>query len=177
MSRTVLDRSEAGYTLVEILMAIAVTAIIVAPLTNAMVVGLRTSGRTATVLVTSADRQMLANYLPLDALSAKSATVDSLPTGCLDVDGTRVVLMTWNEFDGTTTSYAADYRLVPVGTQNTLVRYWCVLGSPAELVTVAHDVAPAPDIPSVSIAAGKVALTVTDSLGAQYTVSGTRRAA
>ena len=39
-----------------------------------MVVGLRSSDRTAKLLVASADRQMLTNYLPPDALSASAAS-------------------------------------------------------------------------------------------------------
>ncbi len=166
-------RSEAGFTLVEMLMVVAVLGIIIVPLTNAMFVGFRTSDRTARVLVTSADRQMLTNYLPPDALSATAATVDPAATGCLTADGTRVILLTWREWDGSPTEYASDYRLVPTGTHTALVRNRCVLTSMAEQVVVAHDVTAA----SASIVNGTVALTVTDSLSAQYTVSGTRRAA
>jgi prepilin-type N-terminal cleavage/methylation domain-containing protein len=168
-------RSEAGFTLPEMLMAVAVLGIIIVPLTNAMVVGLRTSGRTASVLVTSADRQMLTNYFPPDALSATAATADPAATACIIADGTRVVLFTWSEFVGAPVpdTYASDYRLVTNGTRTTLVRNRCVLTSTAEQVVVAHDATTA----IASISGGTVALTVTDSLGAQYTVSGTRRAA
>lgn len=165
-------RSEAGFTLVEMLMAVAVLGIISLPLTNAVVVGLRTSDRTAKVLVASADRQMLANYLPPDALSATAATTAAAAGGCLAPAGTRVVLLTWSEFTGTVTTYASDYRLVPVGTTTKLVRDRCVLGGAAEAVTVAHDATAA----AAAIGTGGVAITVTDSLGAQYTVSGMRRA-
>jgi prepilin-type N-terminal cleavage/methylation domain-containing protein len=173
--RPVIVRSEAGFTLIEMLMAVAVLGIIGLPLTNAMVVGLRTSDRTAKVLVTSADRQMLTNYLPPDALSATVATNEGAATGgCLTADGTRVVLLNWSEFDGAfTTTYASDYRLIPGTTANRLVRDRCVAGSAANEITVAHDAAGA----VATITDGKVAITVTDSLGAQYTVSGTRRAA
>lgn len=164
-------RSEAGFTLPEMLMAVAVMAIIIVPLTNAMVVGLRTSGRTAAVLVTSADRQMLTNYLPPDALSASAATTDTAASGCLSSVGTRVLLLTWSEYTGTVKSYAADYRLVPAGAGTKLVRDRCVAGEVPEEVTVAHDATAA----SASVAGGTVAVTVTDSLGAQYTVSGSRR--
>ena len=81
--------------------------------------------------------------------------------------------MTWSEFTGFVTSYASDYRLVPGGTGQQLVRDRCIAGAVPDQVTVAHDAVAA----SATIAGGKVAITVTDSLGAQYTVSGTRRAA
>jgi prepilin-type N-terminal cleavage/methylation domain-containing protein len=173
--RPFIVRSEAGFTLVEMLMAVAVLGIIGLPLTNAMVVGLRTSDRTAKVLVTSADRQMLTTYLAPDALSATAATRDGAATGgCLTAGGARVVLLNWSEFDGVfNTNYASDYRLVPDGTVNRLVRDRCVVGSPPNEITVAHDAAGA----EATVTDGKVAITVTDSLGAQYTVSGTRRAA
>jgi len=173
-ARRTVVRSEAGFTLVEMLMTVAILGIITLPLTNAMVIGLRSSDRTAKVLVTSADRQMLTNYLSPDALSATGATTSAAASGgCLAADGTRVVLLTWSEWTGVATDYASDYRLVPVGTTNRLVRDRCVAGSTAEEVTVAHDATAAAAI----IAGSKVAITVTDSLGAQYTVSGTRRAA
>jgi prepilin-type N-terminal cleavage/methylation domain-containing protein len=164
-------RSEGGFTLPEVLMAVAVLGIIVVPLTNAMVVGLRSSGKTTDVLVASADRQMLTNYLPPDALSATAATADGSVSGCASPAGTRVLLLTWSEFTGTVTSYASDYRLVPGGTTTKLVRDRCVAGGVAEEVTVAHDaVAAAPLVNGAT-----VGITVTDSLGAQYTVSGSRR--
>lgn len=168
-------RSEAGFTLPEVLMAIAVLGIIIVPLTNAMVVGLRSSGRTTDVLVASADRQMLANYLPPDALSASVVKTDAASPGCAAPAGSRVLLLGWSEYTGTVpvTSYASDYRLVPGGTGTRLVRDRCVAGGVAEEVVVAHDaVAAAPVIDGTT-----VGIVVTDSFGAQYTVSGTRRAA
>jgi len=169
-------RSEAGFTLVEVLMTVAILGIISLPLTNAMVVGLRTSDRTASVLVTSADRQMLANYLPPDALSATGGTTGA-GTGCLNPSGARVLLLTWSETtliqpSIVTKTYASDYRLVPVGTTNKLVRDRCEVGTAAEEVTVAHAAASATATP-----VSPFAITVTDSMGESYTVSGTRRAA
>jgi len=154
------------------LVSIAILGIIVLPLTNAMVAGLRTSDRTAHVLLTSADRQMLANYLPPDALSATGATDAESASGCLNPAGARVLLLTWSEFTGVVTTYASDYRLVPAVAGNKLVRDRCISGGVAQEVTVAHDATSA----SPSVNGSAVAITVTDSLGAQYTVSGTRRA-
>lgn len=176
MRRPVLLRSEAGVTLVELLTVIAILGIIVVPLTNATIVGLRTSDKTAKVLVASADRQMLTNYLAPDALSATSS--DPAATACVGPAGSRVLLLTWSEATQLApvrviTSYASDYRLVTIAGRQRLVRDYCVAGGAAQEVTVAHDAAAA----SPTVAAGKVAITVTDSLGAQYTVSGTRRAA
>jgi hypothetical protein len=143
------------------------------PMTNAMVVGLRSSGKTTDVLVASADRQMLTNYLPPDALSASAATTDGAVSGCAAPAGTRVLLLTWSEFTGTTISYASDYRLVPVGATTKRVRDRCVAGGVAQVVTVAHDA-----VAATSLVNGPtVGITVTDSLGAQYTVSGSRRVA
>lgn len=169
--RTWFVRSEAGLTLPEMLLAVSILGIIVLPLTNAMVAGLRTSDRTADVLVTSADRQMLANYLPPDALSATAATASESASGCLNPTGARVLLLTWSEFTGAVTTYASDYRLVPVAAGKKLVRDRCITGGVAEEVTVAHDATSA----SPTVNGSAVAITVTDSLGAQYTVSGTRR--
>lgn len=172
--RPILVRSEGGFTLVEVLTVIAVLGIISLPLANSMMVGLRTSDRTAKILVTSADRQMLTNYLSPDALSANTATTDGAATGgCLTADGTRVLLLTWTEFDGASTSYVSDYRLVPNASGKKLVRDRCTPGSGADETTVIHDAAAA----SATITGGKVAIQITDSLGAQYQVSGTRRAA
>jgi prepilin-type N-terminal cleavage/methylation domain-containing protein len=173
--RSLIVRSEAGFTLVEMLATIAILGIISLPLTNAFVVGLRSSDRTAKLLVTSADRQMLANYLPPDALSATGATTGA-GTGCLGAAGTRVLLLTWTETirispPAVTKAYASDYRLVPAGTTNNLVRDRCDLGTAAEEVTVAHDAT------SATADAANLSITVTDSLGASYTVSGSRRAA
>jgi prepilin-type N-terminal cleavage/methylation domain-containing protein len=170
--------SEAGFTLPEVLIVIAILGIIVVSLTNAMVVGLRSSSRTATVLVASADRQMLTTYFPPDALSATTATADPAAVGCTGVTGDRVLLLAWSEFDPLfpqfPTSFFADYRLIPGGTGKELVRDSCVGSVPADEIKVAHDATAAiPVFPGGTT----VGIQVTDSLGAQYTVSGSRRAA
>ena len=61
--------------------------------------------------------------------------------------------------------------MVAGGAGTKLVRDRCVAGAVPEEVTVAHDAAAA----TASVVGGTVAVTVTDSLGAQYTVSGSRR--
>ena len=74
------------------------------------------------------------------------------------------------------TSFVADYRLVQVGTEWQMTRYACTAGGAATPVDIAHHL-PASTAATVSTSGTTVALTLTDTLGTQYTVSGSRRSA
>jgi prepilin-type N-terminal cleavage/methylation domain-containing protein len=127
-------RTEEGFTLVELVVAIIIFSLIVVPISSAIVVGLRATPSTAGRLLELRDAQLLSTYLTADAESATpgSGTVTSgasLQTwDCASPvpSGTNVVRFTWFQTIGTTTTwYAVDYRAVTAGSHTRLMRYGC----------------------------------------------------
>ena len=140
---------DAGVTLIELVIAIAVGSIIIGGITAALLAAVLNYTSSATRLAESHDAQLLASWFLPDAQSA-GATVDTTgvtASGCSGaaVSGSsNVIAMTWSDYDGSAT-YAAAYRLEPNtdGTA-TLVRYFCTpAGSTPSRVVVGHSVASA----------------------------------
>lgn len=170
-------QSEGGFTLPEILITVTLLALIVVPLTNSFFAGFRSVDKTAQVLVTSSDRQLLSVYFPPDVLSASTVVLDDDTSQCAaGVLGDGVVRFNWREFDGSaTTTYVADYRLVTTGVRTALVRYSCTAGGSPTALNVVHNlVAP---FAQAAQTPTQVSITVTDLLATTYTVTGTRRTA
>jgi hypothetical protein len=129
-------------------------------------------------LTASHDGQLLALYLPQDMQSASPTLADTAPTASLAcagaVAGTNVLRLGWTQPQPVTTTFAISYRVVRVGDDWQLIRFSCENGGAVERLTVAHDLASA----AAAVAAidgAVVSITVTESSGRQFTVSGTRR--
>jgi prepilin-type N-terminal cleavage/methylation domain-containing protein len=109
------SRAEDGLTLIEVVIAVTIMAIIMGPLAAAMVIGFNMVNASSQRLSLSADRQLVDVYLARDASSAQSATIG----GTSPCTGAAVVLaLQWNTVGvsgtpPTTTATAAevDYRL------------------------------------------------------------------
>lgn len=131
-------RQDDGFTLVELLMVIAMTSIIMTALASAFTTGLRTTTATGTRLSETADLQLLSAYFPQDIQSAGigAGDVDTTATataGCSGLDGSNVLALRWTDFK-TGTSYGATYRTRVSGTEQQLVRYTCSGGVTSMLV-------------------------------------------
>ena len=69
---------ESGFTLIEVLVAIAVLGIILLPLTTAMAIGYRTLDQTSNRLTSSSDAEFLASYLPSDIKSSDTGATTGI---------------------------------------------------------------------------------------------------
>ena len=67
------ERSESGFTLIEVLVATVVLGLIIGPMTAAIILGFRTEGTVAERLTTSQGRFLLNVYIPRDAMQASKA--------------------------------------------------------------------------------------------------------
>jgi type II secretory pathway pseudopilin PulG len=148
-------RPEAGFTLVEVMLASAMSAIITAVIATAVIVSLRNADATGNRLAVSHDAQIAQSWFTTDAQSADGVDTDFGGTGACG-SSTPVVVLRW-------TSRAAyppsDYRVVTYGVnidgptgERQLVRESC-LGTTGfaslaltETVVLAHDLfgTPAP---------------------------------
>src|SRR5689334_1254760 len=86
-------RSERGFTLIELIVAITILTIIGAAITESLIIGLRTTDNTNTRLGASSDAGLLATYFGSDAQSASD--VSTSDTACGGV--VPVVRLLWTD--------------------------------------------------------------------------------
>ena len=122
----------AGFSLIEMLIAVAITGVLMSAIAGSIVVVLRNMGTTSTRIANAQDAQNLVTWLPVDVSSAPAANVltnPALPSGCASASpGTNILLLSWTEtVNGVTTTVVANYRAVPVpgGPGVRLQRFTC----------------------------------------------------
>ena len=173
---------EAGFTLVELLVAIVILGIIAVPLGASAFLGLRTADETSNRFASSNDAQLLSIWLPPDVQSAGNQSGDVVTSGNTECSGvTNVLRLQWRETQGTTTTYVAAYAIALVaGGSYQLKRYFCVNGGASTTHVVARNLASA-TAATATVATTKVSVTVTSKgtatspSGYIYSVSGYRR--
>jgi prepilin-type N-terminal cleavage/methylation domain-containing protein len=154
------DRSDSGFTLIEVTLATVITGIIVGALATALVIMLNSYPSSANRLAQSDNAQLLSSWLVPDVQSASGGdgplayntpypgilipspqTQTTAITGCgAPVPPSASVLkLTWADADYPGTHFIADYR--KVGTE--LVRWYCQNGSSPTPTVVGRDIASA----------------------------------
>ena len=178
-------RGEHGFTLVELLMAIVLSGIILAPLAAGVLVGLRTTEETSNRLSGSNDAQLLAAWLTPDLQSTGNQAGDVVvaPAANTECSGVSNLLrLRWRETPGaTTTTYVAAYAIV-AGADGRwfLTRFFCVNGGAATTHVVGRNLASS-TAATVATAGQKVTMTVTEATKPTnptpytFTVAGNRR--
>jgi prepilin-type N-terminal cleavage/methylation domain-containing protein len=127
-----INEREAGFTLVELLIAITVSGIIISGLSTAFIVAMKGTAGAHDRFIESHGAQTLATYFASDAASANPGMVDTVSTtatGCSGSTpaGTNVVRMQWTEMTTAArmTAFSAAYRMQKVGTDWQLARHFC----------------------------------------------------
>ncbi len=178
-----MTRHDDGLSLAELMMAAAITAVIVPVVTGALVVGWRTSDDTIARLADTRDRQLVPSMFTRDVQSTQ--VVATTGAGCLQAGDTLVVRFTMAEPQDSTTPAATRTAAWVLTAGQLLERRWCLTGSTvASSVTLAHGVMGTPSVTCRLTAGGSaqacgagtkvVDLSVTDASGA-FTATGRRR--
>ena len=164
-------RDDDGFTLIELVMSVAILGIVSAALLGIVLQYAKTASDTSARLNESTDQQFVSTYWQNDvsSLGRRSLTVASAtfstdqsvfvgstgPGGCGSAVGSVVVAFAWNEFDAGTTAPAdpwsskpqeVAYVTVPNGSRFLLQRVRCKNGVTGTPLTVAHNLIAAPTI-------------------------------
>ena len=133
-------RADGGFTLIELVVAIAVLGIIMPVITATFVVIVRNSPAVQTRTDDSRSTRGLSTWLPQDVLSTPPVvitdgsstpgyTLTARASDCASTAGTNVLHMVWQENVGpnaaTLTNFVANYRYVIVGATTQIKRYTC----------------------------------------------------
>ena len=92
------DRSDSGFTLIEVLVATVILSLIIGPMTAAIILGFKTEGLAAQRLTTSQGRFLLNVYLPRDAMQATHAYCTGSSPSCSAIPFSRY--LRWRKYDG-----------------------------------------------------------------------------
>ncbi len=138
------DRSspDRGFTLVELLICVALTGILATVTASVIIVALKTSPAAEDRADAAVNVQGLVTWLPQDVDSTAPGSFDTslVPSGCSGTDpGLNLLKMSWHEKVGTTTNFTVSYRYVPLPVPSDggrIVRVYCIVGGSPQLLNV-----------------------------------------
>jgi prepilin-type N-terminal cleavage/methylation domain-containing protein len=164
-------RSEAGFTLPELMLAIAILGVIMVPIAAGILVGLKTIHDTSNRLASSNDAQFVSTYFPADVQGANTGLVSGIPS-CTGTSN-RKIQLTSNSGDAGIPSWTVVYWVRSVSGSFELVRSeWranqtaapsCTSGAATATKTVARNVAGTSSVTAATITGG-FKLTVTEKV-------------
>ena len=176
------QRSDAGLTLVELLVATSISGMLAGVIASAFFVGVKTTDTANARLAGSQGAQITRSFFPADVSSASAdgpvAAVTVGPLPCTDATPI-VATLSWTDRDATATAVRkqAVYSCEVVGTQRNLVRAYTENAVLRGKVVLAYDVLAASATCSPDCTAPRTAtLTVTEIGGFTFTITGLRRA-
>ena len=187
-----MNRNDSGFTLVELVMAVAIMAILGAAFGELGFIGFKTTAQTSTTLASSHDAQESQFYWQQDVQGANVVDSVATDTRCVLTGDTLLVRFTGQDTGASlvVTSYVEAYVQRVVGTETQLIRRACsgpYGGTLTDVgdVTVLHSIGnpallPAPVSPALSCLPScasprSVTLTVTEQSGYSFAMTGRRR--
>jgi prepilin-type N-terminal cleavage/methylation domain-containing protein len=152
-----LSRKDDGYTLVELLVAIVIIGVIVAPIANAVIGYLHNTDTTAARLNESHDQQIAAAYWQQDvsSIGVRSSTYDQASHNfplqqsvnnafpCSPAPAGPLVTLSWNQYDSSGSATLNSVAYYRDGTATQLLRVHCTGSTVDSTATLAHDLDPA----------------------------------
>ena len=148
--------TEGGFTLIELLVVVALLGFVVAPISAAIVVGLRTTSATANRITSSHDAQLVSTYLPADLQSVGSAAGDvnlaaTVTSHCPGAPPQNVLQLHWSQQTdgaGSTTNYYAQYVVAQAGANTgnhnqgdwELTRYYCGVDAQGQTIAPSQTI-------------------------------------
>lgn len=170
-------RDERGFTLVELLVAVAILGMVMSPIAASFVVGLRTSSAASQRMTDSRAAQITAAYFARDMQGA-TAVVSGDPKGCGVAAGNTAVV-TLESDDNTDPPAVASYQVVPLDGTKVLVRTRCDGTRATNTAVLAHGIGATPTLkctPGCGLGVWSATLHVAQQSGYSYDVRGSRRA-
>ena len=184
---------DGGFTLIELLIVISMISILAVALTEASIIGWRTTSATTSTFASSHDAQTFETFWSPDVQSAQVVDTSAADTRCLQSGDTLVVRFTGATTDASLvqTTFVEAYVQRLTGTETQVIRRACSgpYGGPLTStndVIVVHGLgnpalAPAPAAPTLSCApscsaARTVTLSVVEQNGYSFAVTARRRA-
>lgn len=180
-------RDDTGFTLVELLAAVAILGVVVLPLTGGIILGLRTMNSTTSRYSASNDAQVLSRYLPPDVQSANTGNTSSL-SACTGTSNRKVQLTVNTDGTGTRTimywlrgSTAARYELVRSVWDNGAN---CTMAQPTRTTVMARNIAnPTSDVTATPLSGTPMGFRIrvaeapaqNETTGYTFTVSARKR--
>jgi prepilin-type N-terminal cleavage/methylation domain-containing protein len=135
--------TDAGFTLIEAVICIALMGLLSTVIAAAIVVTMKSSPAVADRADAAVNVQGLVTWLPQDVDSATPGTFDTTDTttsGCAGADpGRNVLKMTWHEQITSLINYSVSYRYIPLPNPadgGKIVRVYCTAGGPRNELTV-----------------------------------------
>lgn len=135
-----IDRNEDGFSIIELIVAFMVMAIIIAPLSTSVIIGMSSIERSNQRTTDTTDQQILASYFTHDVQSADDVQTASATCGA--AVGTPVLRLHWLDPVGSVDKIAA----YVVTSGNELQRVYCEGGATVNSVVVVHTLSGAPTV-------------------------------
>ena len=134
-----------GFTLIELLLTVVLLGVVGGAIASSLLVMLSTKKSAEGMLAVSRDRQFVTNYFSDDAAAARTVAEGSQPV-CGSALTTAVVFTGTDVDPGTTTSVPTTVAWTYVPATKELRRTSCRGGGPADVRTLARNVASAPSV-------------------------------
>jgi prepilin-type N-terminal cleavage/methylation domain-containing protein len=143
-------RQQGGFTLVEVLVVIVILGIIAYPLTEAVILGFRTTDGTIAGVSRASAVELLAPAFTSDAQNAVDVAVSGGACAAVDPGDLAGVFLDLAWTDGATPKEASYALVPPTGGEQDLVRLSCVNSGPARRQVLGHfshdPAAPSPPV-------------------------------
>jgi prepilin-type N-terminal cleavage/methylation domain-containing protein len=171
---------EAGFTLAELLVSVVILTIIGGALTEATILGLRTTGRTADRIAESSDAQLVSTWFSTDVQSAQTVETQVQDPAC---DVSPLLRLTWTDQG---VAHVVSYAYSSGAEKQLVRRHWVdplpcpTPTAPANAQTLARSLGQAPTVtcsgPGGTCAVPvNVMLSLTEASGAGYQLRASTR--
>jgi type II secretory pathway pseudopilin PulG len=148
-------RGEGGFTLTELIAVVGIISVVGFLLTEAVIVGFKTTDATANDISRSTAVQALQSFFTGDAQSAKQVSRADPGAPCAPTPGGVFLHMSWTDRDTERdVSYSLEEDSPPIEGERELVRWSCIAGGPADKRMLGRFTSAGTGLPVVALCDG-----------------------